>query len=440
MRLASYRSALPACLAAMVLVGCGASASKRYEQGLELQRQGQYVEAAQKYIEALRKDPEFAQARTSLREVGPLAVADLHRSAIYAAESGRAPDAADGYLRLDGFLESAADVGEPLAAPADYPALRRETFDSAIELLIETGQVAAESGEWYAAMRSYERAERYFPNSGQVRQLLEGMIATQLGWCQFDLDRGRYRSALAHADHAYDLAAGSDPESARSALDLRASAIELGTIPVAVTPVWRTDDAARFLPDGFATALNDELELSAWSDPPLFIEVLDPREVRRALRDLRYHASLLSVPEAARLGRSLGVDAVLAGSIDLFTITERDVREELRNATTTGGDSVTYLRRSGYLDYRLVLRYDLVEPETRRRMRERTVELTESGRFERAVYDGDWRSLQLTRNERRWFEEDRQREFTMDIEESLLAEAVIAFGDQAYRDLGRMVD
>jgi len=81
------------------------------------------------------------------------------------------------------------------------------------------------------------------------------------------------------------------------------------------------------------------------------------------------------------------------------------------------------------------LHYVVVDPESQRAARERTMDVRESGRFERASYDGDWTNLDLTRNERRWFEADRQADFDFAIEERLLREAADEFSDRLYRDL-----
>lgn len=430
---------LSAVTLALAIVGC-ASANKRFEQGVELEQQGQYVQAARKYIDALKKDDTHAGARARLREVGPRAVDSFLENAQRAAASGRLPDAADSYLRLDEFLAAAAAVGEPLPRPTDYAEQRRVMFDEAIEALIDEGRVSEEAAAWYAAKRSYDRADRYFPDSEQVDALINGLVRTHLGWCQSDLDMGRYRSAVGHAEEALALAGGPDAEAGRVALELRATAVELGTIAVAVTPLWRTDDAARFLPEGFLSALNDELELVAWSEPPMFIAVMDPLLVRRALRDLRYHSTLMTAPEASRLARNVGADIVVTADVEIFTVTESDVREEIRNTKTKAGKPVTYMRRSGMLDYRARLRYAVVDPASQRAVRDRTVEVRESGRFERAVYDGDWANLELTRNERRWFEADRQREFELALEERLLATVTLEFNERVFRDLMSQVD
>ncbi|HZM14586.1 MAG TPA: hypothetical protein VFE28_01180, partial [Candidatus Krumholzibacteria bacterium] len=45
----------------LLALGC-ASATKRLEQGAELEQQGRYAEAAARYIQALRKDPGMPEA------------------------------------------------------------------------------------------------------------------------------------------------------------------------------------------------------------------------------------------------------------------------------------------------------------------------------------------------------------------------------------------
>lgn len=424
---------------ALIAAGC-ASANKRYEQGMDLEQQGRYEEAARKYIDALKKDRDHAEARARLREVGPPAVDGFLESAHLAAAADREPDAADSYLRLDQFFAAAAAVGVPLPHPTEYADQRRAMFDEAIEALIDDGRASEDAAAWYAAKRSYDRAERYFPSTQQVDVLVNGLVRTHLGWCESEMDMGRYRSAVVHADEALALAGDYRSEARELALELRATAIELGTIPVAVTPVWRTDDAARFLPEGFLSALNDELQVMAWSEPPMFIAVMDPLLVRRALRELRYHSTLMTAPEASRFGRDVGAELVVTADVEIFTVTERDVREEPRKTTTRSGAPASYLRRQGTLEYRMRLSYAIVDPAAQRAVRERSFEVRESGDFERAVYDGDWTRLDLTRNEGRWFEADRQREFDLAIEERLLAEATLKLADSVYRDLVRQVD
>ncbi len=228
--------ALSTVLALMTAAGC-ASAGKRYDQGIEAEQQGQYIEAAKRYIDALEKDRNHAEARERLRQVAPKAV-DAYLSRVeLALSSGQPTEAAEEYRGLDALAREASGVGEPLPLPEDYHSYRRSIFDAAIAYLIEQGATAEEAGQWSSAKRAYERADRYQPDIEQADALLDGLINTHLGWCEADIYRGRYRSAVQHADEAIAMSGGPDSPIGPSALDLRATAIDLGACRRDMQPV-----------------------------------------------------------------------------------------------------------------------------------------------------------------------------------------------------------
>src|SRR5213075_2925208 len=83
---------------AFSLVAC-ASANKRAEQGRELQRAGRPAEAAERYIQALKKDQKQDSARVGLRTAGSDAIAGYLAAA---ASPSTPPDrAADYYIAAD---------------------------------------------------------------------------------------------------------------------------------------------------------------------------------------------------------------------------------------------------------------------------------------------------------------------------------------------------
>ncbi|HKP76282.1 MAG TPA: hypothetical protein VJT67_12215, partial [Longimicrobiaceae bacterium] len=71
----SFARGASALVAALALAGC-ASASKRYEQGVQLEQQGRPADAARRYIDALKKDPSLSDARARLLDAGQRAIAD----------------------------------------------------------------------------------------------------------------------------------------------------------------------------------------------------------------------------------------------------------------------------------------------------------------------------------------------------------------------------
>ncbi len=420
------------------IAGC-ASAGKRFEQGTELEAQGQYAAAAERYIQALRKDRTHVESADRLGEVGPKAIAEHTTLAQTGRTAGNLTQAADQYHAIDRLVSDAAEVGVALPLADGYGAERRSVMRAAVDQLLAEGLAAEEQRHFSDAMRSYDRADRYEPNGEQRSRLFESQVRTALDWADADLTARRYRSALTHADQAVALLGGPDKPEARRALDLRAEALERGTIIVAMAPFWRSDGAARFMSEEFLDALNDELELRYWTEPPLFIASVDPVEVRRELRQQRYTRTVLTPREAARVGRDLDADFVVTGEVDIYTLTERDVRREVKKARTRRGTDTTYTVESGTVTCRVQVTYQVLDARQRREVRRASVDVSESGDFERGVYAGDAADLELTSNERRHFDPGRRHDAEQDLEERVVRKLTSRLAEQVYRDVLRFV-
>jgi hypothetical protein len=130
---------LSALLAALSLVAC-ASATKRAEQGRELELQGRPVEAADRYIQALKKDKTLDSARVGLRSAGGTAIAAYLRTASDPITS--ADRAADQYVAIDDLAKRALEVGIFLPVPADYEMKKRTAFDKGIDAAVMNARMA----------------------------------------------------------------------------------------------------------------------------------------------------------------------------------------------------------------------------------------------------------------------------------------------------------
>ncbi len=423
---------------ALLVAGC-ASATKRYEQGAEAEAAGSYLEASDRYIDALKKEPGLAEAREGLLRVGPQAIDGLLGDADQARGAGQFTQVADKFHRVDRLVSAAHGVGVGLSLPEGYDRSRRLAMAEAVEALLDAGGQARLEGRWSSASRSYDRVAGYEPSSEQLARLAAARVDLTLAWAGDDLDRGRYRSSFDRAESAIQLAGGPETEAGIAALDIQQAALDLGTQAVVITPLWRTDDAARFMDEEFLAALNDDLELTGLTDPPLFIAVADPLTVRRELRDLRLSRALLTTPEATRLGRGLEADFVVTAAVEVYAVTESGVVETLKKTSTRGSHAASYLHREGTLNVRATVGYSIVDPVAQREVVARSLEFEDSGEFESAVYDGDWTSLELTRNEERLFDPVRQRGYREAIEERLVSAIAHDLADRIFRDLTRRV-
>ena len=393
-----------ASLAALLFVAAGCmSAGKRLEQGMRLEERGRPAEAARRYVDALRRDPSLADARTRLQESGGLAVEQ------YLAESsgGDPEEAAEALLRLDALRRDASSVGVELAVPADYAQHRRAVLDAAIESAIDQGAQLAQSGRFSEALGRLDRAGRWQPSAEQRRGVDEARLETYSEWMASEAAAGRHRGAYEVAERAISSLGRQFPGMERL-VEAQQYALDEGTLRVAVLPIAASPAAERALPASFLRDVENELEAGAWDRPPAFVEVVEPRDVRREVRR-RYDLDDLGyTSEAARLGRALGADLVVMVEIDSVAVTEPEAERQRRTARTRSGADTAYVVRSGRREAWARVRYAVVSVDDRRILTRDQVVPQSSRDFRDAEFAGDWRQLMLSDDDRRLFDPSRR--------------------------------
>jgi hypothetical protein len=181
-----------------------------------------------------------------------------------------------------------------------------------------------------------------------------------------------------------------------------------------VLPIGAARSAERELPASFLRDVENELEAGAWNRPPAFVEVMDPREVRRESR--RYDVTdLRSTSQATRLGRALGADLVVTVEIDSVGFTESDTRTERRTARTREGADTAYVVRSGRRQAWANVRYRLVDVRDGRMVGQERVVSEATRSFREASFVGDWRQLLLDDDARRLFNTEVRDDFRGDL-------------------------
>lgn len=421
-------AALAALLPLTMAAGC-MSANKRLEQGIKLEERGRPVDAARRYIDALRRDPSLADARVRLEETGRLAVEQYLEAAGAASSAGQHDDAADALLGLDAFRRDVAAVRVELAVPADYAQHRRAVLDAAIDASIDQGAQMAETGRYSDALVRLERVTRWQPSAEQRRVVDEARLDTYSGWMAAEAAAGRHRGAYNVAERAISSLGRQFPGMERL-IEAQQYALDEGTLRVAVLPIAASREAERALPASFLRDVENELESGAWARPPAFVELIEPREVRREARrfdldDLGYTS------EAARLGRAVGADLVVMLEVDSVAITEPDPSRERRAARTRSGADTAYVVRSGRRDGWTRVRYAVVSVADRRIVSRDYVAPQASRDFREAEYAGDWRQLLLGDDDRRLFDPSRRD----DARANLMLELSRRLADQLSREV-----
>jgi tetratricopeptide (TPR) repeat protein len=429
---------LGATIVVLWITGC-ASPIKRFEQGLELEGQGHYARAADKYIEALRKDPDLLEARRRLTDVAPqLSDQYLQQSEQYGAANNFV-GGAEVLQSLDGFVGKASGVGVPVPLPSDYPETRHSMFDQAIVQLMDEGAALEGRSAWSGAIQRYERVQSFSPDADQLFAATRAGFEAATKWSQADLTGEHFRSAFEHAELAASIAAKETRLDPGSALALREEALRMGTLHVAIAPAWRSEGARAALPKDFLDALNDELEAVYWAQPPLFVAVVDPAWVRREMRQSGSIHSSIDPREARRLGRSCHAEVVVTADIVDFEVQETDVTREQRTAKTRDDETTTYEVRRGKDNYRLRVAYRVLDCRSNAERPQRSLALTAAHDFEQAHSSRNDAELQLTGDERRLFDADRGGRERREAEQRLVEQTAQKLAGQVYRDILTLV-
>ncbi|HET9424511.1 MAG TPA: hypothetical protein VFO55_03995 [Gemmatimonadaceae bacterium] len=385
---------------ALSLSAC-ASATKRYEQGQDLQREGRHAEAAERYIQALKKDGRLDSARAGLRVAGAAAIENYLRVA--AAPSTTPDGAAEAYIAIDDLSRRSLEVGIFLVPPTDYERLRRAAFDRAISVIVFDARPFAARGDFATALNRLARASgAYQPSASQQAAIGNAGAEVALAWGRADTAAGRFRSAYARVEPI-----ASHPALSRALTDearaLQAAALARGSRRVAIVPPSATVNASLGLPEDALPALNDALLSDPWASPPQFVMTLPQGQVEREVRRLGRGRRTLSTPEAGRLGRSLGADFVVVTEIDSVRREEMNVRVTRRPARTRSGIDTAYVLEEGTARLFASATYILIDREGQRVSDYQVVDASVTSPFTRVRYAGDPRSLDLRQSERDLF-------------------------------------
>ena len=430
-RACRFRRAALLFLVPLLAAGC-VTASTRYEQGLRLEERGRPAEAARRYVDALRRDPSLDEARVRLQETGDLAV----EQALAAATASNAEDAGDRLLELDALVRDADAVGVRLALPADYADRRRDVLDRAWMAALDRGEDHADEGRFADALRQIDRAGRYDPSSAQREEMEEGRVDVYTRWTEAELAAGRYRAAYDVAERAMQSLGRGHPELG-PVLAAQARAVEEGTVRVAVLPLAAAGRAADSLPAGFLRDVEDALEAGPFADAPLFVEVIDPRLVRRELRGRGGRPTTMAVQSAAR---ALGADLVVTMEVDSTWARDSDTRTERRTARLRTGPDTAYTVVSGRRERMVRVAWTVMDVGSRRTLDSGHLTAAADARFREGRFPGDWRQLLLSRDERVLFDRDRLDETDHDLRTALAGELARHAAAELYDRVLRLVD
>lgn len=411
------------------LVGC-VSAEKRYKQGQKLEGQGRLEEAAGRYIAALAKDPAIEDARERLAEVGTLLIDGYLAQARAHGSDGLYENAVSAVSRIDGLRDRAGQVGVPLSVPDDYEGFRRDMIEAAAASLSRQGEELESAGKWAEASRTYDRLRAFPLDPDLMLRVDEARARVFLRWAEDDMARGSFRSAYGRAQSAMEVF-GPDSGSGGEAQAIQQAALNAGTKTVAVLPFWTGRGAGEEAPRGMENDLYDALHYEHLEAPVLFFGPIDRGSIHREMSRLRTRSGDIPNETAARAGLALGADFVVVGWLGSFRQEEGVPEETARKAPLRRdrSSSVTYTEKRYTVKVTGEVVVRMIDPVTRRVVDEGTVMSSASAQFRRAFYDGDYLTLDLTREDRALFDKEGWLRAEEDLQAALvgrLAERIAA--------------
>jgi len=471
------RSIFAAAALAMLLLLCGcASAKKSYGKGADAEAEGRWATAAEQYIDALRRDPEYPGARERAYEAGSYAVAEYLDIAHRFEAAQRFESALGEYQKADRMVALAASVRVVIGLPGDYAQRKAMTLGRAVDEAMIAVDRLADDGRWREAFDAYRDLLRRLPmGPAQVQQVRLAQLDALLDGAEEALAAGRYDAATEIAADAIDLFGTDAPqsgpalellaridrrhyddlvasaraqmtagrfqaadrlacraiaiyraESASSlqARELRERIIAQGTVVLASMPACVRSGLEAGAPAALAAAIDDQLEQAFWAEPPLFIDVADPDDVRRELRRLDYAGQEITPTRARAVVETLTGDFAA-----IFTITRCETaalgEPQAHEVMRRDGDSahITVHARRGI---RARCAYKLIDVTSGAVIDEGAAEASAERRQAFATYDGDLDDLLLTRAQHEWFDERAQRE----IDDALRREIAASLADQ----------
>lgn len=388
------------------LVGC-VSAEKRYKQGQKLEGQGRPEEAAERYITALTKDPNRDDARQRLADVGARIIEDGLARARAAGSDGLYEKAVAAINRIDGLRSRAGQVGVSLAVPDDYADFRRDMIDAAVASLYRQGADLESAGRWAEAAQRYDKLRSYPLSAEETRKVDESRARVFLRWAEDDMARGSFRAAYNHAQGAMEIF-GPGSETDANGRAIQRAALEAGTKTVAILPFWVNPGAGKGTPRGIENSLYDTLLYEHMDAPVLFIGPIDRGAIHREMTRLRVRSGEIPDRAAAAVGLALRADFVVVGWLGTF-LQEDGLPEEFARKAPLRKDRSSF---ASYTEKRYAVKltgeviYRILDPATRRVVDEQKVVAQASAQFRRAYFDGDYTTLDLSREERALFDRE----------------------------------
>ena len=317
----------------LLLATACASAADRFNDGLELQAQGRYMEAAYRYADAVEKDSSLQEARDRLLIVGDSAIMLALEEADRFDGRGEPVGAARQFQAIDRLMSRVRSVGMRLLEPDGYRVARRTAFERAIEWYMVQGEDASREGRWEDAVRAFASIRDDFsPSRDQREASLDAQTRVIIDWAEVELGDRRPRAAYGIAERALSVRRSTPHPIVLEVRELQDRALAMGTVVVAALPVSATGRVRDIVGTELEVDLDESMETGYWRDAPPFVQMADANILRRELRGLLRGRIPRSPALVGRALNLIGADYGVIVEVTSIRISDENVEVEERTA------------------------------------------------------------------------------------------------------------
>lgn len=390
-------------LLALGLFLSGCSGAKKYlKQGLAFEQSRMYLEAANSYMESIRRNPRKIEAQMGLKRVGEYVLEDYLSEVFKAHANGQHREVVYAFLKATEFQKKAADHFVQLSIPSTHRQYFEESKEIYLEERYKEGTRKLLEEQFSEADEIFDEILRIDPGYKDVKQLKQTSTyepiyreANRL------MNEEKYKQAFYKFDEIYRKLPGY-----KDVRQLREYCRQKAMLTVSVLPVIPGNYSNR----PYAESLRGRIINRLVNEKHPLVEVVDRDNIDKFLNEQQLGMTgVVNENTAAEAGKLLGTKAVLAARIINVSVTQTPLHsmnkiayEAYKVKVTDTTNKVRYevrYRKTNYTEYQqsktveVSVQYYLISSETGKIIFSDVASYSQSDNIHYAVYRGDYKNL-----------------------------------------------
>lgn len=385
-----------------LLAGC--SGAKKYlKQGIAFEQSRMYLEAANSYMEAIRRNPRKIEAQMGLKRVGERVLDDYLSEVFQAHANGQHRETVYAFLKAQAFQQQVAQHSVQLRIPPTHRQYFEESKGIYLAQRYQEGTKKLLEEQFDEANNIFEEILSIDPNYKDVKKLKQTSTYEPI-YREGNrlMNEEKYKQAFYKFDQIYR-----DLPDYKDVRQLREYCRRKAMLTVSVLPVIPGNYNNR----PYAESLRGRIINRLVNNKHPLIEVVDRDNIDKFLNEQQLGMTgVVNEGTAAEAGKLLGAKAVLAARIINVSIEQTPLQAVNKIAyeaykvkvTDTTTNKTVYevrYRKTNYTEYQqsktveVSVQYYLISSETGKIIFSNIARQSSSDHIHYATYRGDYKNL-----------------------------------------------